>query len=106
MNKKSCDKECMGIIKEIKLRGSNSPRVLIIEYKVDNKCYELKEQLIMKPYKKIKLGFIPIGYRTSSLIEIKTGIPAIVGNEVKVKYCSSDPNIAFLPDNNSKITWD
>lgn len=105
MKKKSCDKECTGEIKEIKLRGTDFSRVLVVEYKVDNKIYELKENLVRKPYKKIKLGFIPIGDKTKSLIEIKTGIPAIVGNEVKVRYCSTDPNIAFLPDNDSKTTW-
>lgn len=106
MTKNKCDKECMGLIKEVKLKGSDFPRVLIVEFKVDNKSYELKENLVMKPYEKKKLGFIPIGYKTKSLIEMKTGTPAIVGNEVKVKYCSSDPNVAFLPDNDSKTTWD
>lgn len=105
MTKKQCDKECIGIIKEIKLKGSDFPRVLVVEYKIDNKSYELKENLVMKKDKNMKLGFIPIGYKTKSLIEIKTGIPAIVGNEVKVRYCSTDPNIAFLPDNDSKTSW-
>lgn len=104
MTKNKCDKECIGTIKEIKLKGSDFPRVLVVEYKVNNRVYELKENLVMKKDKNIKLGFIPIGYKTKSLIEIKTGIPAIAGNKIKVKYCSTDPNIAFLPDNDSKIT--
>lgn len=105
MKKSKCDKECTGIIKDIKLRGTDFPRVIVVEYKVSNKAFELKENLVMKKDKNIKLGFIPIGYKIKSLIEIKTGIPAIAGNKIKVKYCSTEPNIAFLPDNDSKTTW-
>ena len=105
MNKKSCDKECKGIIKEIRTKGHEYAPMIIVEYKIDNKTYELKESLIHRPYEKKKLGFIPIGYKTKSLIEIRTGTPAIVGNEVKIRYCSSEPNVAFLPDNDSKINW-
>ena len=54
---------------------------------------------------KIKLGFIPIGYKTKSLIEINTGIEAVVGNEVNVKYNSENPNESYLTDNDAKISW-
>ena len=105
MNKKTCDKECVGIIKDIIIKGCDFPEVLVVQYEVNKIQYEIKENLVMKPYEKKKIGFIPIGYTLKSLIEIKTGIPAIVGNNVKVKYCSSDPSIAFLPDNDSEITY-
>lgn len=38
-------------------------------------------------------------------IEIKNGIRAIVGNEVKVKYNSKNPSQTYLSDNDAKITW-
>jgi len=105
MNKKICDKECDGIIKEINVRGQAFPSVIIVKYEVFNQMFELKENLVMKKHKIIKLGFIPIGYKTKSLIEIKTGIPAVVGNNVKVRYCSENPKKAYLLDNDAKITW-
>ncbi len=105
MKKKKCTETCKGIIKDIKLRGANCSRVLLIQYKVNNIQYEIKENEVMKPYEKIKLGFIPIGYKSKSLIEIKTGIQTIVGNEVTVKYNPENPKEAYLPDNDSKITW-
>lgn len=79
--------------------------VLVVQYEVNGTQYEIKENQVMKPYKRKKLGFIPLGYKTKSLIELKTGIARIVGNKVKVKYSSIDPNIAFLPDNDAKINW-
>jgi hypothetical protein len=35
------------------------------------------KNLVMKKDKLVVLGFIPIGYKTKSLIEIRTGIKAI-----------------------------
>lgn len=104
MQKNDCTEICRGIIKEIKIKGIDFPSKIIVEFEVGGKIYEINENLVLKP-QKIKLGFIPIGYKTKSLIEIKTGIKAIVGNEVKVKYNSADPNQAYLPDNDAKITW-
>ena len=103
MKKDKCDKECIGTIKNIKY--GNHIRYLIVQYEVDGKIYELKESEITKPYEKIKLGFIPIGYKSKPLIEIKSGNPVMLESKVKVKYCSSDPSIAFLPDNDAKINW-
>lgn len=103
MDKKSCDKECVGIIKSFKY--GNHSRRLIVQYEINGKIYELRELEINKPYKTIKLGFIPIGYKAKPLIEIKTGVPVMLGSKVKVKYNSLDPSIAFLPDNDAKITW-
>lgn len=106
MRKELCTEICKGKIKKIKLRGTDFPRVLIVEYEVNGIQYEISENQVMKPYKKIKLGFIPIGYKTKSLIEINTGIQTIVGNEVKVKYNPENPKEAYLPDNDAKVTWD
>ncbi len=105
MKKEKCTEMCKGIIKEIKLHGADVPDTLIVEYEVNGSQYKIKEPEIMKPYKIIKLWFIPIGYKTKSLIEIKTGVPAIVGNEVNVKYNPRNPKEAYLPDNDAKITW-
>jgi len=104
MNKNACDKECKGTIKNIKYR--NHYRLLIVQYEVDGKIYELKENEITKPYEKIKFGFITIGHKSKPLIEIKTGNPVVLNGEVKVKYCSSNPNIAFLTDNDAKLSWE
>lgn len=105
MKQELCTEMCKGKIKEIKIRGLEFPRVLIVEYEVNGIKYEIKENQVMKPYKKIKLGFIPIGYKAKSLIEINTGVQTIVGNEVNVKYNPQNPKEAYLPDNDSKITW-
>ena len=40
-----------------------------------------------------------------SLIEINTGMSATVGNNVNVKYNVDNPNEAYLPDNDSNVTW-
>lgn len=106
MKKKNCDKECMGIVKNIEIKGMDFPSVLTIQYEVKGKEYEIKEKMVMKVSEKKKVAFITLGYKTKSLIEIRTGIPLNVGSEVKVKYCSSDPSIAFLPDNDDSITLD
>ena len=103
MNKKACDKECIGIVKDIKYREHY--RLLIVQYEVDGKIYELKENEINKKYEKIKLGFLTIGYKSKPLIEIRTGSPVLLNGEVKVKYCSSNPSLAFLADNDAKISW-
>ena len=103
MKKIAYDKDGKGIIKDIKY--ANHSRILIVEYKVDGKTYELKEKELNKPYKIIKLGFIPIGYKCKPLIEIKSGIQVMVGSEVKIKYCASNPSKAFLIDNVGKINW-
>ncbi len=50
MNKKSCDKECTGIIKDIKIKGSDFPRILIVQYEVNGIQYEIKENQVMKPH--------------------------------------------------------
>ena len=105
MNKKSCNKECNGIIKEIIVKGINFPSIICVEYQVDGKTYELNENLVMKKEKIIKLGFIPVGYKTKSLIEIRTGIKVHAGNKVNVKYEESNPNNAYLTDNVGKETW-
>ena len=104
MDKKSCNKECVGIIKEIIVKGIDFPSIICVEYQVDGKAYELKETLVMKKGKNIMLGFIPVGYKTKSLIEIRTGIKAIAGNKVNVKYEDSNPNNAYLIDNVGKVT--
>lgn len=103
MNKKKCDKECIGIIK--KIRYANHYRRLTVQYNVDGKDYELTETEVNKPYETIKLGFIPIGHKTKPLIELKTKTSPTLGGTIKVKYCSSNPKIAFLPDNDAKINW-
>lgn len=79
MKKENCTESCKGIIIENKVRSSNNSNLLTVEYEVSGKKYQLKEQQIMKPYKKIKLGFIPIGYKTKSLIEINTGVSTVLG---------------------------
>lgn len=104
MQKNNCTETCKGVIKEIKIKGIDFPSEIIVEFEVSGKKYEIRENLVMKP-QKIKLGFIPIGYKTKSLIEINTGIKAIVGNEVNVKYSIDTPDKAYLPDNISKVTW-
>lgn len=104
MDKKTCDKECIGIIKDIEYREHY--RLLIVKYEVDSKIYELKENEINKKYEKIKLGFLTIGYKSKPLIEIKTGRPVLLNGEVKVKYCSTNPNIAFLADNDALLSWE
>ncbi len=105
MKKENCTESCKGIIIENKVRSSNNSNLLTVEYEVSGKKYQLKEQQIMKPYKKIKLGFIPIGYKTKSLIKINTGVSTAPGNKVTVKYNKENPQEAYLKDNNSKITW-
>ena len=104
MNKDKCTKEGNGIIKELKIKGLDFPSVITVEYEVNGSIYELKENLVFKRNKTIKLGFIPVGYKTKSLIELRTGVPATVGNQVKVKYDEENPRKAYLPDNDSKIT--
>lgn len=106
MNQKKCDKECVGIIRELKIKGLDFPTVISVEYTVDGKKYVLNENLIMKRDKKYVLGFIPIRYTTKSLIELRTGVKAIAGNNVKIKYDSSNPQNAYLVDNVGKVTWD
>lgn len=104
MQKNNCTEMCKGIIKEIKINGIDFPSEIIVNFEVDGKKYEIKENLVTKPHK-IKLGFIPIGYKSKSLIEINTGIKATVGNAVNVKYNINNPNEAYLLDNNSSVTW-
>lgn len=104
MKKINCTKTCSGIIKEINTKGLDFPSRIIVKFEVNGKIYEISENLVMKP-QKIKLGFIPIGYKTKSLIEINTGISATIGNNVNVKYNADNPNEAYLPDNDSNITW-
>lgn len=104
MQKNNCTETCKGVIKEIKIKGIDFPSEIIVNFEVDGKKYEIIENLVMKP-QKVKLGFIPIGYKTKSLIEINTGIEAVVGNEVNVKYNPENPNESYLPDNDSKTTW-
>ena len=104
MKNNNYDSECIGKIKEIKVKGLDYPSTIIVNYEVDNKTYEIKENLVLKKNITKKISFIPIGYTTKRLIELKSGVPAKVGNSVKVKYCSSDPSKAFLPDNDSKTT--
>ena len=104
MKKSNCTEMCTGIIKEIKIKGIDLPSEIIVNFKVDKKSYEINENLVMKP-QKIKLGFIPIGYKTKSLIEINTGIKTISGNEVRVKYNPENPQEAYLPDNDADVTW-
>ncbi len=105
MKKSNCTEMCTGIIKEIKTKGIDFPSEIIVNFKVGKKSYEINENLVMKP-QKIKLGFIPIGYKTKSLIEINTGIKTISGNEVRVKYNSKNPQEAYLPDNDAEVTWE
>ena len=69
MQKNNCTETCKGVIKEIKIKGIDFPSEIIVEFEVSGKKYEIRENLVMKP-QKIKLGFIPIGYKTKSLIEI------------------------------------
>ena len=104
MNKKVCNKECNGIIKEIKVRGLNFPSTISVEYQIDGKTYTLNENLVMKKDKTIKFGFIPIGYSTKSQIELNTGIEAKAGNTVRIKYEESNPENAYLVDNDSLLT--
>lgn len=104
MQKNNCTETCKGVIKEIKIKGIDFPSEIIVEFEVSGKKYEIRENLVMKS-QKIKLGFIPIGYKTKSLIEINTGIEAVVGNEVNVKYNSENPNESYLTDNDAKISW-
>lgn len=105
MKKNKYTKECDGIIKNLKIEGLDFPPVITVEYEVNGKIYELKENLVFKKTKNTKLGFISVGYKTKSLIELRTGIPATVGNQVKVKYNEENPQNAYLPDNDSKVTW-
>ena len=105
MKKKNCTKTCTGIIKEIRVKGLEFPTLIIVKYEVDGNSYEIKEQLVFKPTKVVKLLFIPIGHYTKSLIEIKTGVKAEVGNKINVRYNPDNPSEAYLPDNDSKITW-
>lgn len=105
MNKNECTEECNGIIKELRIKGLGFPSVITVEYEVNGKNYELKESLVFKKNKNIKLGFLPVGYKTKSLIELRSGLPATVGNSVKVKYNVENPQKAYLPDNDSRITW-
>lgn len=104
MQKNNCTETCKGVIKEIKIKGIDFPSEIIVEFEVSGKKYEIRENLVMKS-QKIKLGFIPIGYKTKSLIEMNTGIEAVVGNEVNVKYNSENPNESYLTDNDAKISW-
>ena len=106
MNHKKCNKECIGIIKELRIRGIDFPTSILVEYEVDGKKYTLRERLIMKPDKKYYLGFIPIGCKTKSVIEMRTGIETRVGNKVNVKYEDSNPDNAYLVDNVGKVSWD
>lgn len=107
MKHKKCDKECIGVIKELKSKGLDRPTVITVEYEVDGVKYIINERLIMKKAKTtLLLGFLPIGYETKSLIELKTGEKAIAGTNVKVKYESLNPNNAYLLDNTGKISWD
>lgn len=105
MRKKDCTESCYGTIHEIKRRGKDVSDVLVVRYEVDGKQYLLKEPIVDKLYEKIKIGFLPIGYRAKPLIAIKTGIPVMVGNQVKVNYQPEHPENAFLPDNDAKISW-
>lgn len=105
MDKKNYDKETIGVIKKIKNNGIDFPSSIVVEYTVDGKKYVLNENLIMKRNKKYVFGFIPIGYTTKSLIELRTGVKAIVGNNVKIKYDTSNPQNAYLVDNVGKVTW-
>lgn len=104
MKKSNCLETCRGIIKEIKIKGIDFPSEIVIEFEVNGRIYEINENLVMKPQKR-KLGFIPIGYKTKSLIEVNTGISARVGKNVNIKYNVNPPNEAYLPDNDSNVTW-
>lgn len=103
--KKKYNTEVLGVITDIKLRGHDFPKVITVQYEVEGKKYEIKENQVMKKIRAIKLGFIPIGYKTKSLIEIKSGTPVLVGNKVRVLYNCDNPSQAILPDNDSKTTW-
>lgn len=104
MTKNDCTEQCKGVIKEFKTQGLDFPRQIIVEFEVGGQLYTIRENLVMRPINTIKLGFIPIASTTKSLIEITTGVPAVVGNTVNVRYCPDNPKVAYLPDNDSTIT--
>ena len=106
MRKKNFNNVCYGVIKELKVNGIDFPTRIVVEYEVDNQKYTLVENLVMVRERNILLGFLPIGYKTKSLIEVNTGKKAIVGNSIKVKYEKANPNNAYLVDNEGKLTMD
>ena len=104
MQKNNCTEMCKDIIKEIKIKDIDFPSEIIVNFEVDGKKYEINKKISYETTK-IKLGFIPIRYKSKSLIEINTGIKAAAGNVVNVKYNINNPNEAYLLDNNSSVTW-
>ena len=97
-------KEIKGLVKAIKVQDYQNR--IVVEYEVDGKKYTINEQLIMKPKEKIKLGFLPIGYKSVSLIEKNTGIRVKVGSKVNVMYDENCPEKAYLKENKGRVSWD
>ena len=70
-------KETNGTVIELKLKGIDSPAVVVVEYEVDGKTYTIKETLKLKS-ETIKLGFLPIGQRKVPKVKCEKGEQVIV----------------------------
>ncbi|MBR4262606.1 MAG: hypothetical protein IKQ35_04515 [Bacilli bacterium] len=102
---KEYDSECIGEIVEVREMGEENNPLVLVKYDVDNVTYNLTESLIMKKDEPIKVGFIRVGYKLKSLMEINTGTKPRPGNKVRVRYLEKNPKKAYLPENDKNFSF-
>jgi hypothetical protein len=99
------DIEITGEIVEIRDMGFENSPLILVKYKVNDEIYTITEELKMVKESSVKFLFIPIGHRLISIMEKNTGIKPRPGNIVRVKYVSSNPKDAYLPENRKDFSY-
>lgn len=81
----------------VKKRWNGEVWFVTVEYMIDGKTYQVKEQLTYQVTKVHKVGKIPIGCKASPSLEtIEMGV------YIRVKYNPENPKRGYLPDNDGK----
>lgn len=73
-------KEINGVVVDLKIKGTDSPTVVTVEYEVEGVKYTIKETLKLKN-EVIKLGFLPIGQRQVPKVKCEKGKTVIIEYE-------------------------
>ena len=89
-------KETVGLVRELKIRGSEYPTVVVVDYIVDGKEYSLKESMKMKR-ETIKLGFLPIGQKKVPAIRCEKNTSVII------EYEENNPKKAHIKGNDGRV---
>ncbi|MGN0342018.1 MAG: hypothetical protein ACI4DO_04415 [Roseburia sp.] len=98
VNKANCTQTMVGYVKELKVKGQDSPTMISVEYKVDGNNYVVTESLKLKSAK-IKLGFLPIGQKRVPVMG-----NTVVGSSAMVSYNPCNPAESFITNNNGKTS--